>query len=106
VWAYSGGTDEDCLVKNAKKHFPKSMAISTPQSKACELDDRSIPARYQKNIGDRKSFPATRWRLPHLITLRDDPDNDCYVLAVKRRTSTTYLHEEKAPYGCSANQGR
>ncbi|MFX4316405.1 type II toxin-antitoxin system RelE/ParE family toxin, partial [Enterobacter sp. 63] len=38
-----------------------------------------------------------------LITLRDDPDNHCYVLAVKRRTSTTYLHEEKAPYGCSAN---
>ena len=34
---------------------------------------------------------------------RDDPDVHCYVLAIKRRTSTTYLHEEKATYGCSAN---
>lgn len=38
-----------------------------------------------------------------LITLRDNPNTHCYVLAVKRRTSTTYLHEEKATYGCSAN---
>lgn len=34
--------------------------------KLAELDDRSAPRPdIKKNIGERKSFPATRWRLPH-----------------------------------------
>lgn len=68
------------------------------------LDDRSAPRpdiikisvlenHYRLRVGD--------YRI--LITLRDDPDNDCYVVDVKRKTSTTYLHEERAPYGCSAD---
>ncbi|MGR5944388.1 type II toxin-antitoxin system RelE family toxin [Enterobacter sp. C4G1] len=72
--------------------------------KLSELDDRSAPRPDIKKISATENHFRLRvgdYRI--LITLRDDPDNDCYVLAVKRRTSTTYLHEEKTPYGCSAN---
>ncbi|HDR2789552.1 MULTISPECIES: type II toxin-antitoxin system RelE family toxin [Enterobacter] len=72
--------------------------------KLSELDDRSAPRPDIKKISATENHFRLRvgdYRV--LITLRDDPDNDCYVLAVKRRTSTTYLHEEKTPYGCSAN---
>ncbi|EMX8931216.1 type II toxin-antitoxin system RelE/ParE family toxin [Enterobacter asburiae] len=74
------------------------------ETKLAELDDRSasrpdiikisvLENHYRLRVGD--------YRI--LITLRDDPDNDCYVVDVKRRTSTTYLHEERALYGCSAD---
>ncbi|HDR2754959.1 TPA: type II toxin-antitoxin system RelE/ParE family toxin [Enterobacter asburiae] len=72
--------------------------------KLSELDDRSAPRPDIKKISATENHFRLRvgdYRV--LITLRDDPDNDCYVLAVKRRTTTTYLHEEKTPYGCSAN---
>jgi mRNA-degrading endonuclease RelE of RelBE toxin-antitoxin system len=74
------------------------------QVKLAELDDRSAPRPDIKKISATENHFRLRvgdYRI--LITLRDDPDNHCYVLAVKRRTSTTYLHEENAPYGCSAN---
>ncbi|CAH3394601.1 type II toxin-antitoxin system RelE family toxin [Enterobacter roggenkampii] len=72
--------------------------------KLAELDDRSAPRPDIK----KKSATENHFRLRVgdyriIYTLRDDPDNHCYVLAVKRTTSTTYLHEEKATYGCSAN---
>ncbi|MCQ4445899.1 type II toxin-antitoxin system RelE/ParE family toxin [Enterobacter cloacae] len=63
----------------AKKAFSKidERYQRRIEVKLTELDDRSAPR----------------------------PDNHGYVLAVKRRTSTTYLHEESATYGCTANQG-
>jgi mRNA-degrading endonuclease RelE of RelBE toxin-antitoxin system len=66
--------------------------------KLAELDDRSAPRPDIKKISATENHFRLRvgdYRI--MITLRDDPDNHCYVLAVKRRTSTTYLHEEKAP---------
>ena len=72
--------------------------------KLAELDDRSAPRPDIKKISAKENHFRLRvgdYRI--LITLRDNPNTHCYVLAVKRRTSTTYLHEENAPYGCSAN---
>ncbi|HAS1028921.1 type II toxin-antitoxin system RelE family toxin [Enterobacter cloacae] len=72
--------------------------------KLVELDDRSTPRSDIKKISATEDHYRLRvgdYRI--VYTLRDEPDNHCYVLAVKRRTSTTYLHEEKATYGCSAN---
>ncbi|WP_320732096.1 type II toxin-antitoxin system RelE family toxin [Enterobacter roggenkampii] len=72
--------------------------------KLAELDDRSAPRPDIKKISATENHFRLRvgdYRI--IYTLRDYPDNHCYVLAVKRRTSTTYLHEEKATYGCSAN---
>lgn len=72
--------------------------------KLAELDDRSAPRPDIKKISAKENHFRLRvgdYRI--LITLRDNPNIHCYVLAVKRRTSTTYLHEENAPYGCSAN---
>ncbi|GAB7413112.1 type II toxin-antitoxin system RelE family toxin [Enterobacter asburiae] len=92
--------------KNAKKEFFKIDGRYQRRIKAklAELDDRSAPRPDIKKISATENQFRLRvgdYRI--LITLRDDPDNHCYVLAVKHRTSTTYLHEEKAPYGCSAN---
>ncbi|MBY5116657.1 type II toxin-antitoxin system RelE family toxin [Enterobacter cloacae] len=72
--------------------------------KLVELDDRSAPRPDIKKISATEDHYRLRvgdYRI--VYTLRDEPDNHCYVLAVKRRTSTTYMHEEKATYGCSAN---
>ncbi|MBA7857167.1 type II toxin-antitoxin system RelE/ParE family toxin [Enterobacter sp. RHBSTW-00901] len=72
--------------------------------KLAELDDRSAPRSDIKKISVSENLFRLRvgdYRI--VITLRGDPNNDCYVLAVKLRTSTTYLHEENTPYGCSAN---
>jgi mRNA-degrading endonuclease RelE of RelBE toxin-antitoxin system len=72
--------------------------ISRIKVKLAELDDRSAPRPDIKKISATENHFRLRvgdYRI--MITLRDDPDNHCYVLAVKRRTSTTYLHEEKAP---------
>ena len=75
--------------------------------KLTELDDRSAPRPDIKRISATENHFRLRvgdYRI--VYTLRDHPDNHCYVLAVKRRTSTTYLHEESVTYGCSAHQGR
>ncbi|EML9044329.1 type II toxin-antitoxin system RelE family toxin [Enterobacter cloacae] len=72
--------------------------------KLVELDDRSAPRPDIKKISATEDHYRLRvgdYRI--VYTLRDEPDNYCYVLAVKRRISTSYLHEEKATYGCSAN---
>lgn len=68
------------------------------------LDDSSAPRPDIKKISTAENHFRLRvgdYRI--IYTLRDDPDVHCYILAIKRRTSTTYLHEEKATYGCSAN---
>ena len=92
--------------KNAKKEFSKidGRYQRRIKVKLSELDDRSAPRPDIKKISATENHFRLRvgdYRI--IYTLRDDPDNHCYVLAVKRRTSTTYLHEEKATYGCSAN---
>ena len=67
-------------------------------SKTADKPFSKIDTRYKSRI-----FKVRVGDYRIVYTLRDEPDNHCYVLAVKRRTSTTYLHEEKATYGCSAN---
>ncbi|MDR2264948.1 MAG: type II toxin-antitoxin system RelE/ParE family toxin [Enterobacter asburiae] len=72
--------------------------------KLTELDDPSAPRPDIKKISATDNHFRLRvgdYRI--VYTFRDDPDNHCYVLAVKRRTSKTYLHEEKATYGCSTD---
>lgn len=74
------------------------------EAKLAQLNDRSAPQpdikkisasenRFRLRVGDYRIF----------IRFQDDHHHECYVLAVKRRTSTTYLHEENMPYGCSDN---
>lgn len=72
------------------------------EAKLAQLNDRSAPRPDLKKI----SASENRFRLRVgdyriVITLRENPYRECYVLAVKRRTTTTYLHEEDVPYGCS-----
>ncbi|HDS9456509.1 TPA: type II toxin-antitoxin system RelE/ParE family toxin [Enterobacter asburiae] len=93
----------------AKKAFSKieERYQRRIEVKLAELDDRSAPRPDIKKISATEDHFRLRvgdYRI--IYTLRGDPDNHCYVLAVKRRTSTTYLHEESANYGCTANQGR
>ncbi len=40
-----------------------------------------------------------------IYTFGDPPGDTCYVVAVKRRTTTTYLHEEHTEYDYSVHQG-
>ncbi|WP_368544667.1 type II toxin-antitoxin system RelE/ParE family toxin [Enterobacter soli] len=74
------------------------------ETKLTKLDDRSAPRPDIIKISASENHFRLRvgdYRI--LIMLRDDPVDHCYVVDIKRRTSTTYLHEEKTPYGCTAN---
>lgn len=90
----------------AKKAFSKidERYQHRIEVKLAELDDRSAPRPDIKKISATENHFRLRvgdYRIVYM--LRNDPDTHCYVLAVKRRTSTTYLHEEKAAYGCSVD---
>ncbi|MDR2218180.1 MAG: type II toxin-antitoxin system RelE/ParE family toxin [Yokenella regensburgei] len=54
----------------------------------------------------RLAYPEDHFRLRVgdyriIFTVQGERQDICYVVAVKRRTSTTYLHEESVTYGCA-----
>ncbi|MFW0767675.1 type II toxin-antitoxin system RelE family toxin [Trabulsiella odontotermitis] len=67
------------------------------------------------DIGDSNAPPPDLKRLLHpeghfrlrvgdyrvIFEMQGELQDICYIVAVKRRTSATYLHEESATYGCS-----
>jgi mRNA-degrading endonuclease RelE of RelBE toxin-antitoxin system len=68
------------------------------------MDDKNAPAADIKKL----SMPEGHYRLRVgdyriIFTLDGDTCESCYVVAIKRRTSTTYLHEEATPYGSAIN---
>ncbi|MCU6667243.1 type II toxin-antitoxin system RelE/ParE family toxin [Enterobacteriaceae bacterium H4N4] len=92
--------------RTAKKAFAKidSRYRQRIEAKLGQLNDRSAPRPDIKKISGPDNYFRLRvgnYRI--IMTLRDEPHNDCYILSVTRRTSTTYLHEENMPYGCSDN---
>jgi mRNA-degrading endonuclease RelE of RelBE toxin-antitoxin system len=93
-------------------------------SKVAKKELAKIDFRYQErikgrlaDIGDRLaprpdirklSKPENHYRLRvgeyRIIFTRYGPTlRELLIVSVKRRTSTTYLHEENMPYGCSDN---
>ena len=70
-------------------------------SKTAEKQFSKIDTRYQNRIKFRLRLGDYR-----VIYTFGDPQGDtCYVVAVKRRTTTTYLHEEHTEYDYSVHQG-
>lgn len=66
------------------------------------LDDKSASNLDVKKLSRSGDFYRLRVGEYRVIFTRHEEISDaCYVVAVERRTSTTYLHEERAPYGCS-----
>lgn len=69
------------------------------------MDDKASPISDIKKL----SSPENHYRLRLgdyrvIYTFGDPPGDTCYVVAVKRRT-TTYLHEEHTEYDYSVHQG-
>jgi len=74
------------------------------ENKLAKLDDRSAPQPDIRKITAAEYLFRLRvgdYRV--IFALRGTPDKHCYVIAVKRRTTTTYSHEENRPYGCSTD---
>jgi len=72
------------------------------KEKLSQLDDKTAPQPDIKKL----SVPEDRFRLRVgdyriIFTPHEEISDGCYVVAIKRRTSTTYLHEERMPYGNS-----
>ena len=66
------------------------------------LDDKSAHTLDVKKLSRPGDFYRLRVGEYRVIFTRHEGISDaCYVLVVERRTSTTYLHEERAPYGRS-----
>ncbi|MEG1211819.1 MAG: type II toxin-antitoxin system RelE/ParE family toxin [Leclercia sp.] len=92
--------------QTAKKALAKidSRYRQRIEAKLAQLNDRSAPRLNIKKIsGSENRFRLRIGDYRIVITLRENPHRECYVLDVKRRTTTTYLHEENMPYGCSDN---
>ncbi|AGB79172.1 cytotoxic translational repressor of toxin-antitoxin stability system [Enterobacteriaceae bacterium strain FGI 57] len=84
---------ENIDVRYRQKVTEKIMALNDRNAPMPDLAKLSTPKdHYRLRVGD--------YRI--IFTVIDD-ENTCHILAVKRRTTTTYLHEEKAPYGYSAD---
>ncbi|WP_449551184.1 type II toxin-antitoxin system RelE family toxin [Lelliottia amnigena] len=90
----------------AKKELSKidSRYKKRIETKLAELGDRSAPPPDIRKM----TVPDNHYRLRVgeyrvIFTFTGQMQDDCYVLSVKRRTSTTYLYEEHAPYACATN---
>lgn len=74
------------------------------KSRLADLGDRTVPRPDVRKL----SKPENHYRLRvgdyrFIFTRQGLTLSDLFIVSVKRRTSTTYLHEENMPYGCSDN---
>lgn len=97
-----------CWSKNAERELARIEPHAKKRilHKFSEFNDRSAPPPDIRKL----TIPENHYRLRVgnyriVFTIRGDAYDECLVISVKRRTSTTYLHEEIVPYGCSANSG-
>lgn len=70
------------------------------------MDDKNAPAPDIKKLKQPASKDHYRLRVGDyriIFTQFEGISESCYVVAIKRRTSTTYLHEEATPYGSATN---
>ena len=70
------------------------------------MDDKNAPAPDIKKL--KQSAPEDHYRLRVgdyriIFTQFEGISESCYVVAIKRRTSTTYLHEEATLYGSATH---
>jgi len=93
--------------KKADKQFSKieTRYQGRIKSRLEKMDDKAAPASDIKKL----SSPENHYRLQLgdyrvFYTLDDPPGDTCYVVAVKRRTTTTYLHEEHTEYDYSVHK--
>ncbi|WP_230352199.1 type II toxin-antitoxin system RelE/ParE family toxin [Lelliottia sp. WAP21] len=92
--------------KAAEKQFSKidCRYQTRIKSRLENLDDNAAPVADIKKL----SIPENHYRLRLgdyrvIYTLKEQQSDTCYVVSVKRRTTTTYLHEEHREYECSVN---
>jgi len=93
--------------KKADKQFSKieTRYQGRIKSRLEKMDDKAAPASDIKKL----SSPENHYRLRLgdyrvFYTLDDPPGDTCYVVLVKRRTTTTYLHEEHTEYDYSVHK--
>ncbi len=91
--------------KTADKQFSKidTRYKSRIKSRLEKMDDEDAASGYQFVLSRNTSGCDGDYRI--IYTFGDPPGDTCYVVAVKRRTTTTYLHEEDTEYDYSVHQG-
>ena len=70
------------------------------------MDDKNAPAPDIKKLKQSGSKDHYRLRVGDyriIFTQFEGVSESCYVVAIKRRTSTTYLHEEATLYGSATH---
>ncbi|MNB82844.1 Plasmid stabilization system protein [compost metagenome] len=92
--------------KTAEKQFSKidSRYQKRIKSRLETMDDAAAPVADIKKLSSSENHYRLRigdYRV--IYTLAYQQSNACHVVSVKRRTTTTYLHEEHTKYDCSDN---
>lgn len=91
----------------AKKELSKIDARYRERIKAkfSDINDRSAPrSDIRKMTTPDNHFRMRVGDYRIIFTMRGEDQDECYIISVKRRTSTNYLHEEIVPYGRSNYQ--
>ncbi len=94
--------------KTADKQFSKidTRYKSRIKSRLEKMDDKASPISDIKKLSSPKTTTGCDLGDYRIIyTFGNPPGDTCYVVAVKRRTTTTYLHEEHTEYDYSVHQG-
>ena len=94
--------------KSAEKQLAAidSRYLERIKEKLRTMDDKNAPAPDIKKLKQSGSEDHYRLRVGDyriIFTQFEGLSESCYVVAIKRRTSTTYLHEEATPYGSATN---
>lgn len=92
--------------KTAEKQFSKidHRYRQRIKSRLEAMDDTCAPVADIKKLSSSENHYRLRvgdYRV--IYALANQPSDTCYVVSVKRRTTTTYLHEEHTDYDCSVN---
>ena len=96
VWSRSAKRD---LAKIDKRYQTRI------EEKIAAINDRNAPRPDIKKLDMGEDFYRLRTGDYRVIFILQGESRDvCYIVAVKRRTSTTYLHEENPLYGYTNDQ--
>ncbi|MDK9602695.1 type II toxin-antitoxin system RelE family toxin [Lelliottia wanjuensis] len=93
IWSRPAKKDLAKLDSLSQKRIQEKLnAIANQNSPHLDIKKLTMPGEYYRlRVGEYRV----------IFLMQGESRNECYLIAVKRRTTTTYLHEENAPYGCT-----
>ncbi|UJD93861.1 type II toxin-antitoxin system RelE/ParE family toxin [Lelliottia amnigena] len=96
IWSRSAKRDLAKIEVRAQKRIEEKVnSITDKNTPRPDIKKLSLPGNYYR-------LRAGEYRV--IFMIQGESRDVCYIVAVKRRSSTAYLHEESVPYGCTTDR--